>query len=488
MTAAALFFGYGLVLFAMGLVLWLELRREFIERLTPALLALAGFAFVKAVHEWLQMTQRALAPGGTESAAVLGLEVALVVTIVISSLLLLLYGLRLLLEPASKWLYLLPLGLLAAWLVGVLLAQTPEIGRTLVRAETLGRYLVLFPANIFAAVGTLKIVGLHPEARRVSFDARLAAVLFAANAFFAGLVVPRTRFFPANILNEEVLGVFPVLPSLIRAAIAVGITVAMLRVVRLFEIISENRRIAQNILEHEADLAANIQRQLLPKQHVRTPRLYVHAVQKPAHIVGGDWYDYYSVPDGLAFSIGDASGKGVPAALLSSVAMATLAAEFRPSRPLTEVIDGANDQIVDRFGGSNFATAVIGVVPPDASVLDFVNCGHEPPVQYTEADGVWRIVETDHDLPLGVMKERLSAIQSRSLAKNDKLLFYSDGLHDVRAPDGSFLSMEEVLVWLQDHAELSGEDLIVGLMDFAVRYGEEDIPDDITLLVLERTG
>jgi serine phosphatase RsbU (regulator of sigma subunit) len=456
-------------LFGIGLVLLLEARREFVARVTPAVLLLAGSAFAMALHVWLQMTNTAAEAANLAGASVIGLQVAGVATLILASLLLAGYGIRLLLSDRGKFAYAAQFGLLVGWLAGLAAWSIFGTGVTLGAAAILAQYLIFVPASVIAAVGTLRIARLHVQARRVGWALHIAALLFIANAVFGATIGPQTAIL-----------------ALIQAAIAGGLTLALVRVLRRVQSISARKHEEQQILERDSMMASGIQKGLLPQQPLSTPAVRIVAKQRAARAVGGDWYDYEGDADGTAFQLGDASGKGLPAALLASVALSTLSVELHQKGPLPAIFDLANKQLLRRFEAGNFATLFMGRISPDGSDMEFINCGHEAPLVYRAAEDSWQTVDTHHDLPLAVIDGAVPRTELLHLAAGDRVLIYSDGLHDVRDENGKFLSYEAIVNWLNDRGSMRSELLLQELVEFAVEFGNGEVPDDITVMIVER--
>lgn len=242
----------------------------------------------------------------------------------------------------------------------------------------------------------------------------------------------------------------------------------------------------RQIFEFEAKLASEIQTSLLPKQSVITPELRIFALLRPAHLVGGDWYDYFPTDGKLAFSIGDASGKGVPAALLATFIMTSLANELKSGLSLATIINKVNDSTKNRFRREDFATLIFGTIAKDGSLVEYLVGGHELPLHYQVKTASWKLIKCPPGLPMGI-KDRLSIrSQSLKLDRGDKLLMYSDGLYDIKNKNGQRLSLEEIQDWLQKNSELSSDKLITGLVDFAVEFGHGEVLDDIAVLIIKR--
>lgn len=239
-------------------------------------------------------------------------------------------------------------------------------------------------------------------------------------------------------------------------------------------------------LGEEEALAATLQEKLLPSLTPSVPGLAIYATQRQARLVGGDWYDYHIMDGTLAFSVADSCGKGMAGALLSTVAMTALRSQAKTRGNFCAVLEQVNLAIESRLGGDKFVTLLTGYVDPRSGVVTLVNCGHEQPLVYRSATRTWEFLECASTMPLGISFEHFHPRQvDVPLAAGDKLLLYTDGLHDVRDRRRRFLEMPTILSWMAEHPEKPIESLIDDLLKRAVDYAQGDIRDDITILGLE---
>jgi hypothetical protein len=133
-------------------------------------------------------------------------------------------------------------------------------------------------------------------------------------------------------------------------------------------------------LERELQLAAEIQRALLPEALQSGPHYDVAAASLPCRSIGGDFFDYYNLPDGhFAFTLGDVAGKGPPAALLTAMIQGAFAAQVTSVSSPAALMAHVNRTLIRRAIQSRFATVMYGILAPDGR-LTYSNAGHNPPV------------------------------------------------------------------------------------------------------------
>ncbi len=241
-------------------------------------------------------------------------------------------------------------------------------------------------------------------------------------------------------------------------------------------------------LRSEEKMAAKIQNRLLPQKKLQTPGVQIQARQFSARVVGGDWFDYYQHKDEIRLLIADASGKGMPGALLATVGMSAIRAEPKFSSTIDQVLVSANETVTHRFGGSDFITLFSAQLSLDDNLLSYINCGHEPPILYKAKDQTWALLDCPSGLPLGISVNLFQPqLQTIALDPGDKILLYTDGLHSVRNKERDFLGMSAITDWLNEQKELGIETLMDKLLDRVIAYNHGPISDDVTVLGLEMT-
>lgn len=239
-------------------------------------------------------------------------------------------------------------------------------------------------------------------------------------------------------------------------------------------------------IREEQLTAATLQEKLLPPKRIRVKGVKIHAHQVQAKVVGGDWYDYYHTNDSVSFLIADASGKGMAGALVATLTMSSLRSEVKNLETIGMVLRKTNRTIESRLGAGNFSTMFFGNLSLYTHELIYINCGHELPFWYRAETDTWEFLQCRSSLPLGISTEHFHPRKEKvQLGKGDKLLLYTDGLHDIRNPERHFFGLEAITTWLNSQEHITINRLIDNLLDKALAYGENVIPDDITLLGLE---
>jgi serine phosphatase RsbU (regulator of sigma subunit)/anti-sigma regulatory factor (Ser/Thr protein kinase) len=189
---------------------------------------------------------------------------------------------------------------------------------------------------------------------------------------------------------------------------------------------------ARERIEQELQVAQLIQRQFLPRELPELSGWYVATYYQPAKAVGGDFYDFIELPDGLIGLVcGDVTDKGVPAALLMATTHSILRGDaFRLISP-GKVLERTNELLLAETPAQMFVTCLYGVLDPATGRLRYANAGHNPPYMQT-TDGVVELRATG--MPLGLMPAMRYEEREATLAPGDTLLLHSDGLVEAHNP------------------------------------------------------
>ena len=239
-------------------------------------------------------------------------------------------------------------------------------------------------------------------------------------------------------------------------------------------------------IEQELHTAQFIQRALLPREVPSLPGWQLKPFYRPAREVGGDFYDFQPFEDGrLGIVIGDATDKGVSAALLMATACTMLRTAARGSDSPGEVLARVNDLLAASIPMGTFVTCFYALLDPANGSLQFANAGHDPPF-LRHGSGVSELKATG--MPLGMMLESRYEVQETTLAPGDSLLFYSDGLVEAHNEQRDMLGFPRLMSLIGTHAggtELV-DFLICELETFTGAHVEQE--DDVTLMALYRAA
>jgi serine phosphatase RsbU (regulator of sigma subunit)/predicted ester cyclase len=246
---------------------------------------------------------------------------------------------------------------------------------------------------------------------------------------------------------------------------------------------------ARERVEQDLRVARNIQQASLPKEVPSLEGWQLSPYYQPAREVGGDFYDFFELDDGrLGLVVGDATGKGVPAALVMASARSMLHAVAQASNYAPgEVLKMTNDPLVTDIPPNMFVTCLYAILDPESGNLRYANAGHDPPyLRSRSSDGAEEL--RARGMPLGLMPGMSYEEKEVTLEAGDRALFYSDGLVEAHDPKGEMFGFPRLKRLVSAHGADSGEELVDLLLGELYSFtGEEwEQEDDITLLTLRR--
>jgi predicted ester cyclase len=246
---------------------------------------------------------------------------------------------------------------------------------------------------------------------------------------------------------------------------------------------------ARERVEQDLRVARSIQQASLPKEVPELEGWRIATYYQPAREVGGDFYDLFELEEGrVGVVVGDATGKGMPAALVVSAASSMLRAvaqAFHSSSP-GEVLSRVNETLVARIPSNMFVTCFYAILDPKSATLSYANAGHDLPYM-RHSDGDAEELRA-RGMPLGLMPGMIYEEVEVSLREGKSVLFYSDGLVEAHDPKGEMFGFPRLRALVAEHGEERelGEFLMEELYSFVGEGWEQE--DDITLLTLLRSA
>ena len=252
---------------------------------------------------------------------------------------------------------------------------------------------------------------------------------------------------------------------------------------RLEEEMRERERVEQDLR-----VARGIQHALLPKDLPELEGWGIAHHYRPAREVGGDFYDFLNLNDGrVGLVIGDASGKGIPAALVMACTQSVLrAVAQRAGLTPGQVLEEANEVLCTYLPPNMFVTCFYAILDPESATLRYANAGHDLPY-------LWHSGECEElrarGMPLGLMPGMSYEEKEIGLQEGDAALLYTDGLVEAHDPQREMFGFPRLRALVSEHAaeERSlGETLLEELYTFVGDGWKQE--DDITLLTLRRSA
>jgi serine phosphatase RsbU (regulator of sigma subunit)/ketosteroid isomerase-like protein len=260
-------------------------------------------------------------------------------------------------------------------------------------------------------------------------------------------------------------------------------TIADLQEERLAQVERERERI-----EQELRVARSIQQASLPKEVPTLEGWQISPFYQPAREVGGDFYDFHLLSGGrLGLAVGDATGKGVPAALVMSTTCGMLRAvsQALDSSSPGEMLERVNEALVPSIPSNMFVTCFYAILDPKKGSLRYANAGHDVP--YLHRNSAAEELRA-RGMPLGLMPGMSYEEKEIVLDTGEAALFYSDGLVEAHDTQGEMFGFPRLRALVAERGEERplGDLLLEELYSFVGEGWEQE--DDITLLTLRRSA
>lgn len=246
-------------------------------------------------------------------------------------------------------------------------------------------------------------------------------------------------------------------------------------------------------INRQVRMARAVQRRMMPDERVEYPGLDIAARYLSSYELGGDFFDLFSTPDGLAIVVGDVVGKGVAAAMLMSSVRATIRTLIDEGLPIAGAIERANRALTRDTRSNEFATVFTGVINRRAGSIEYVSAGHDPTLLIRATPGRAPTDEDIIELRTGGMLIGVDAEQRYEpgvvpLGPGDTLLAYTDGLSEAMSFEGGLYTRarikQAILGTLREDPDATAERIAdQTLWSMRCFTGVRELTDDVTLVV-----
>jgi serine phosphatase RsbU (regulator of sigma subunit) len=246
----------------------------------------------------------------------------------------------------------------------------------------------------------------------------------------------------------------------------------------------EAQAVGRERLRRELELSRLIQTEMLPRTPLRSGPAEIAGVSIPAREVGGDFFNYFVLPDGrLALLVGDVSGKGVSAALLMANIQATLRARLPHEMDLARLADRLDRELDENTPGGVYLTLFLGILDVDGRALRYVNAGHNPQFVLRAAGGIVPLSSTG--MPIALYAGHGYAESRVELDPGALLFFYTDGLVETENEAGDMFGTERLQSLLAEQ-QAHGIDTVLAHVEQQVTAfrGKTEPFDDATMMAL----
>lgn len=257
------------------------------------------------------------------------------------------------------------------------------------------------------------------------------------------------------------------------------------------DLIISNNNYIENIQEIESerekmkaelDIAKRIQQSNLPTEPIKNKSYNVFGYSKPAKEVGGDFYDYYEIDDeNLAIVIGDASGKGVPAALLATTTQTLIKELLQHEKDPSTILSRVNNHIFQKNSETMFITLWLGIYNKNTNILTFSNAGHDAPL--IKKDNKYEFLDENKGIVLGILED--FEFVSQKIDFIDEIILYTDGITDAFNKDNEIYGEKRLIDFFNKNT--SHDNPINNLLKDIHKFTQnQEQFDDMTIVILKK--
>lgn len=365
--------------------------------------------------------------------------------------------------------------------VGAALVTVATLLAVLFTRPALARFASIVPALDFLAAGALRhgtgesqsiyaSLVLLPVLWFASMDGRRYVGYAVAGAAIAILIPFAMGSTIGNNPNELLRGLY----STLIFALAAAVVNELAR--RARQKLTAARKQAANATE-ELSRAAQIQRFLLPQGAAPLPGYETAGACLPSKAVGGDFFDWYLIDGGLAFTLGDVMGKGAGAGMIAATTRAVIRSAKNSQDPVAALSLTADCFATDLGQASSFATLFHARLRAEDGRTLFSDAGHGLTL-LVRANKTWERL-TSRNLPVGLMPDTSWESHEIYLNPGDMIVSFSDGILDLY--DGTLASINNVA-----QLALSASSAKEVVDSVATMAAENRNPDDVTILAIRR--
>jgi sigma-B regulation protein RsbU (phosphoserine phosphatase) len=235
-------------------------------------------------------------------------------------------------------------------------------------------------------------------------------------------------------------------------------------------------------MEEQINIARGIQQALLPRGFREYPHLAISGINTPCLAVGGDYYDVFPLSDNrTAFLLADVSGKGLGAALLTTMLQGALSGMTLGTDP-GRVFNHINRFLCDHAEVGRYATMFFGILD-DQGHLEFINAGHPSP--FLIRRGVAEEAFTEGSYPVGLVPEAEYTTTCLNLEPGDTVVLFSDGITEAMDPEEQLYGVARLREVLSGHTETALDEIQRSVLESVENFarGAHQV-DDVTLLLV----
>src|SRR5437868_2019768 len=245
-------------------------------------------------------------------------------------------------------------------------------------------------------------------------------------------------------------------------------------------------------LDHDLEIARDIQRILLPSEAPLVDGFEISGINIPARHVSGDYFDYIKVDDErLGVAIADVSGKGVPASIIMAICRSVLRSQATGNPSPADVLQKVNRQLYPDIKEDMFISMAYVVLDHVRGGVLLSRAGHDAPIFYqgkSETVTPLKAPGMVVGVHSGGVFERLTTDVAVPLEPDDCILLYTDGITEALYNEGNEFGLERTIASVQSSAKEGAQAIVTRLIDDLRNFvGSTPQNDDITLIAIRKT-
>ena len=245
-------------------------------------------------------------------------------------------------------------------------------------------------------------------------------------------------------------------------------------------------------LDHDLEIARDIQRILLPAEAPAVNGFEISGINIPARQVSGDYFDYIKVDDQrLGVAIADVSGKGVPASLIMAICRSVLRSQAAQNPSPADVLKKVNRQLYPDIKEDMFISMAYLILDHARNAVTLARAGHDAPLLYKRASRTVTPVKPPGmvvGIDSGNVFDRITGDFPVPLERDDCLVLYTDGVTEALDTEGNEFGVERTMQSVRASANNGAQAIIARLIDDLRNFvGSHPQNDDITLIAIRKT-
>ena len=288
------------------------------------------------------------------------------------------------------------------------------------------------------------------------------------------------------------LGNGPSSPSFTQSDFVVFKSIAEQSAFALYNAIIYSEANEKKRLDHDLEIARDIQRILLPSEAPVVPGFEISGLNIPARQVSGDYFDYIEVDkDKLGVAIADVSGKGVPASIIMAICRSVLRSQATGNPSPADVLQKVNRQLYPDIKEDMFISMAYVILDHAQSTVTLCRAGHDAPILFDHETRTATPVKPPGmvvGIDSGSVFDRITGDFLLSLKRDDCLLLYTDGVTEALDANGDEFGPERMIECVRTSAPEGAPAIITRIIDELRAFvGAQPQNDDITLIAIRKT-